>query len=79
MTKPRAIASNNDNRLHPKPSQKHVARVINLLYFLECLSEEYTHKIHFMLTYESKVKGPIVEQGSCLLLVVRKPTCNLAS
>ena len=32
----------------------------------------------FMLTYESKVKGPIVEQGSCFLHVVCKTTCNLA-
>ena len=50
-----------------------------LLYFFECLCKEYTHKIRFMLTYESKVKGPIVEQGSCFLHVVCKPTCNLVT
>ena len=34
--------------------------------------------MRFMRTYESKVKGPIVEQSSCFLHVVCKTTCNLA-
>ena len=72
------LASNNDNRSHPKPSEQHVTPVNNLLYFFVCLSKEYTHKICFMLTYESKVKGPIVEQGLGFLHVVRKSTCNFA-
>ena len=78
MTKPRAIAFNNDNRSHPKPSEQHVATVNNWLYFFYCLSKEDTHKIRFMLTYESKVKDPIVEQSSCFLHVVCKTTGNLA-
>ena len=78
MTKPRAIASNNDNRSHPKNLEQHVATVDNLLYFFKCLYKEDTHKIGFMLTYKSKVKSQIVEQGSCFLHVVCKTTCNLA-
>ena len=78
MTKPRAIASNNDKCSHPKPSEQHVAPVNGLLHLFECLSKEYMNKTRFMLTYKSKVKGPIVEQGLCFLHVGRKPTCNLA-
>ena len=75
MTKPRAIASKNDTS---KPSKQHVAPFNNLLYLSECLSKDYTHKNRFMTTYESKVKGPIVEQGSCFLHVVHKPAHSLA-
>ena len=79
MTKPGAITSHKDNRSHPKASEHQVVQVNDLLYFFECLSKDYTHKIRSMVTYERKVEGPIVEQRSCFLRVVRKPACSLAT
>ena len=45
-----------------EPRSASVAQGKNLLYLFACLSKEYTHKIRFMITYESKVKGPLIEQ-----------------